>query len=79
MPRQFLWHDYETFGTHPALDRPAQFAALKTDSELNIVDEPLEWSTYAKHVDPLGTMTDDWYAAVDEHLTPWWPARQLPS
>ena len=43
------------------------------------VDEPLEWSTYAKHVDPLGTMTDDWYAAVDEHLTPWWPARQLPS
>jgi exodeoxyribonuclease-1 len=23
----FLFHDYETFGTHPALDRPAQFAA----------------------------------------------------
>ncbi|MEY5518045.1 hypothetical protein WI903_20630, partial [Salmonella enterica subsp. enterica serovar Corvallis] len=20
----FLFHDYETFGTHPALDRPAQ-------------------------------------------------------
>jgi exodeoxyribonuclease-1 len=42
-PRSFLWHDYETFGTHPALDRPAQFAALRTDSDLNVTGEPLEW------------------------------------
>jgi exodeoxyribonuclease-1 len=42
-PGKFLWHDYETFGTHPALDRPAQFAALRTDLELNIVGDPLEW------------------------------------
>lgn len=42
-PASFLWHDYETFGTHPALDRPAQFAALRTDAELNIVGEPMEW------------------------------------
>ncbi|MCV5197215.1 hypothetical protein OFM41_27555, partial [Escherichia coli] len=27
----FLFHDHETFGTHPALDRPAQFAAIRTD------------------------------------------------
>ncbi|EPU3460542.1 hypothetical protein ACVWNE_004469, partial [Shigella flexneri] len=31
----FLFHDYETFGTHPALDRPAQFAAIRTDDEFN--------------------------------------------
>ena len=37
----FLWHDYETFGTVPRRDRPAQFAAIRTDSELNEVGEPL--------------------------------------
>ncbi len=42
-PESILWHDYETFGTHPALDRPAQFAALRTDADLNVLGEPLEW------------------------------------
>jgi len=37
------------------------------------IDEPLVWSTYAEHIDPLGAMTDDWYAIVDAHLAPWWP------
>ncbi len=37
----FLWHDYETWGTHPALDRPAQFAAMRTDMELNVIGDPL--------------------------------------
>ncbi len=37
----FLWHDYETFGTSPKRDRPAQFAAIRTDAELNEVGEPL--------------------------------------
>jgi exodeoxyribonuclease-1 len=36
----FLFHDYETFGTHPALDRPAQFAAIRTDAQFNIIGEP---------------------------------------
>lgn len=36
----FLFHDYETFGTHPALDRPAQFAALRTDNDFNVIGEP---------------------------------------
>jgi len=36
----FLFHDYETFGTSPALDRPAQFAAIRTDVDFNIVGEP---------------------------------------
>ncbi len=35
------WHDYETFGTDPRRDRPAQFAGLRTDEDLNIVGEPL--------------------------------------
>lgn len=36
----FLFHDYETFGKSPSLDRPAQFAALRTDSALNPLGEP---------------------------------------
>lgn len=35
------WHDYETFGVDPALDRPAQFAGIRTDEDLNIIEEPL--------------------------------------
>ncbi|MBW8844851.1 MAG: exodeoxyribonuclease I [Burkholderiales bacterium] len=36
-----FWHDYETFGRVPRRDRPAQFAGLRTDAELNEVGEPL--------------------------------------
>ena len=31
----FLWHDYETFGANTRRDRPAQFAAIRTDADLN--------------------------------------------
>ncbi|UDG81356.1 Exodeoxyribonuclease I [Candidatus Profftia lariciata] len=37
----FLIHDYETFGQNPALDLPAQFAGVRTDSNFNIIEEPL--------------------------------------
>ncbi len=37
----FLWHDYETFGINPRRDRPAQFAGIRTDAELNEVGQPL--------------------------------------
>ena len=37
----FLWHDYETFGTVPRRDRPAQFAAVRTDANLNELGEPI--------------------------------------
>ncbi|MGD9660496.1 MAG: exodeoxyribonuclease I, partial [Porticoccaceae bacterium] len=36
-----FWHDYETTGTSPALDRPIQFAGIRTDEDLNIIGEPL--------------------------------------
>ncbi len=35
----FLWHDYETFGAQARRDRPAQFAAIRTDAELNEIGE----------------------------------------
>ena len=37
----FFWHDYETFGAVPRSDRPAQFAGIRTDSELNEIGEPV--------------------------------------
>ena len=37
----FYWHDYETFGTDPARDRPVQFAGLRTDADLNVIGDPL--------------------------------------
>src|SRR5690606_19750373 len=37
----FYWHDYETWGTNPARDRPSQFAGIRTDLDLNIIGEPL--------------------------------------
>ncbi len=40
-PHTFLWHDYETFGAIPRRNRPAQFAAIRTDAELNEIGEPI--------------------------------------
>ncbi|MGZ8358336.1 MAG: exodeoxyribonuclease I, partial [Telluria sp.] len=37
----FLWHDYETFGAQPRRDRPAQFAAIRTDASLNEIGDPI--------------------------------------
>lgn len=37
----FFWHDYETFGRIPRRDRPAQFAGLRTDADLNEIGEPV--------------------------------------
>jgi len=37
----FLWHDYETFGAVARRDRPAQFAAIRTDADLNEIGEPV--------------------------------------
>ncbi len=37
----FFWHDYETFGRMPRRDRPAQFAGVRTDAQLEEIGEPL--------------------------------------
>jgi exodeoxyribonuclease-1 len=36
-----LWHDYESFGKSGRTCRPAQFAALRTDADLNTIEEPI--------------------------------------
>lgn len=37
----FLWHDYETFGADPRLDRPAEFACWRTDEAFEPIADPL--------------------------------------
>jgi len=39
----FFWHDYETFGIVPRRDRPAQFAGVRTDADLNELGAPSMW------------------------------------
>jgi exodeoxyribonuclease I len=34
-----LWHDYETWGIAPKIDKPSQFAGIRTDYDLNIIGE----------------------------------------
>ncbi|MBC7468116.1 MAG: exodeoxyribonuclease I, partial [Ramlibacter sp.] len=41
MAHTFFWHDYETFGANVRRDRPAQFAGIRTDADLNEVGEPV--------------------------------------
>lgn len=33
----FYWHDYETWGANPRVDRPCQFAGVRTDEKLDII------------------------------------------
>jgi exodeoxyribonuclease-1 len=51
MERTFFWHDYETFGADPKRDRPVQFAGVRTDEALNIIDEPI--MLYCKPADDV--------------------------
>ncbi len=37
------WHDYETWGATPAIDRPAQFAGIRTNIDLEPIGMPDMW------------------------------------
>ena len=51
MSGSFLFYDLETFGADPRRSRIAQFAALRTDAELNPVEAPI--SLYVRPADDL--------------------------
>ena len=36
-----FWHDYETWGINPRKDRASQFAGIRTNLELEIIDDPV--------------------------------------
>lgn len=37
----FYWHDYETWGASPRVDRPAQFAGIRTDENLEVIGDAM--------------------------------------
>ncbi len=43
MPPSFLFYDLETFGQDPRRTRIAQFAAVRTDTQLNVIEEPISF------------------------------------
>lgn len=51
MADSFLFYDLETFGQDPRRTRIAQFAGIRTDADLNIIEEPV--SFYVKPADDL--------------------------
>ena len=51
MAASFLFYDLETFGADPRRTRIAQFAAIRTDADLNPVDEPI--SIFVRPADDL--------------------------
>ena len=61
----FLWHDYETFGIKPRSDRPAQFAGIRTDADLNEIGEPL-----MLYCQPAPDFLPDPQACLITHITP---------
>lgn len=42
-PPSFLFFDLETTGAEPVFDRPLQFAAIRTDTALEPIGEPVVW------------------------------------
>ncbi|WP_342315622.1 exodeoxyribonuclease I [Lysobacter sp. FW306-1B-D06B] len=51
MAASFLFYDLETFGSDPRTTRVAQFAAIRTDAELNQIEEPI--SVFVRPADDL--------------------------
>ena len=43
MTDSFLFYDLETFGADPRRTRIAQFAAIRTDADLNEIDDPIDF------------------------------------
>ncbi|WP_248918880.1 exodeoxyribonuclease I [Pseudomonas entomophila] len=41
MSSSIFWHDYETTGINPRCDRPLQMAGVRTDLDLNEIEEPI--------------------------------------
>ncbi|WP_031348441.1 exonuclease domain-containing protein, partial [Xanthomonas phaseoli] len=43
MPDSFLFYDLETFGQDPRRTRIAQFASVRTDAQLRVIEEPISF------------------------------------
>lgn len=68
MANSFYWYDLETTGTNPRWDRIVQFAGLRTDADLNVLDD--EFSTYVYTPDDvLPNPNASLVTGITPHLT----------
>ncbi|WP_079226686.1 exodeoxyribonuclease I [Pseudomonas putida] len=51
MTTSIFWHDYETTGINPRCDRPLQVAGVRTDLDLNEIEDPI--SLYCRPSDDI--------------------------
>lgn len=65
MAASFLFYDLETFGSDPRRTRIAQFAAIRTDAELNIIEDPISF-----FVQPADDLLPSPAATMVTHITP---------
>lgn len=65
MPESFLFYDLETYGSDPRRSRIAQFAAIRTDAELNIIEEPISF-----FVQPAADLLPAPGATLVTHIVP---------
>ncbi len=65
MPESFLWYDLETFGRDCRKTRISQFAAIRTDENLNPVDAPI-----SLHCRPADDFLPEPEAALITGITP---------
>jgi exodeoxyribonuclease-1 len=60
-----FWHDNETFGGDPRRDRACQFAGIRTDEDLNIIDDPV-----AIYCQPAPDFLPDPYSCAITGISP---------
>ena len=65
MADSFLFYDLETFGQDPRRTRIAQFAAIRTDAQLNEIDTPVSF-----YVRPADDLLPSPYATMVTGITP---------
>lgn len=65
MAASFLFYDLETFGTDPRRTRIAQFAAIRTDPALEVVDQPIDF-----FVQPADDLLPSPFATLITGITP---------
>ncbi len=65
MTDSFLFYDLETFGQDPRRTRIAQFAGIRTDADLQIIEEPVSF-----HVKPADDLLPSPIATLITGITP---------
>jgi len=65
MSESFLFYDLETFGQDPRRTRIAQFAAVRTDADLQVIEEPASF-----FVRPADDLLPSPYATLVTGITP---------